>query len=91
MQALADKYNEAYAAALSSVQGQYELWDTAKDVVGTAATEISSNLDSQIGYWESYNSNLEALSERTGDIEGLSDVIASFADGSEESGEQQPH
>ena len=82
---LADKYNEAYAAARNSVEGQYELWDKAKDVVGTAVTDINANLDSQISYWESYNSNLEALSERTGDIEGLSNVIASFADGSEES------
>ena len=36
-------------------------------------------------YWDNYNQNLEKLNERAADIDGLSDVIASFADGSKES------
>lgn len=75
-------YNEAYEAAYESVSGQYGLWDEADKVVATSVGNINSNLQGQIEYWDSYNSNLEALRERTSDIEGLQEVIASFADGS---------
>lgn len=83
--ALTEAYNEAYGAALESVSGQYALWDNAAQVVATSADTINSALESQIGYWDDYNINLESLRERSGDIEGLSEVIASFADGSAES------
>ncbi|MBQ7566273.1 MAG: hypothetical protein IJT18_04060, partial [Oscillospiraceae bacterium] len=49
------------------------------------AASINNALDSQINYWNKYNDNLAALGDRTGEIEGLSEVIASFADGSEKS------
>ncbi len=45
----------------------------------------NSALESQITYWQDYNANLQSLTERSADIEGLSAVIASFADGSEDS------
>ena len=83
--ALAEAYNEAYAAALDSISGQYALWDEAATVVETSAGSINSALESQITYWQDYNANLESLSARTGDIEGLGNVIASFADGSKDS------
>ena len=83
--ALAEAYNEAYTAALDSISGQYALWDEAAAVVETSAGSINSALESQITYWDNYNQNLESLRERTAGIEGLSDVIASFADGSEDS------
>ena len=83
--ALAEAYNEAYTAALDSISGQYNLWDEAAAVVETSAGSINNALESQITYWDNYNQNLESLRERTADIEGLSDVIASFADGSEDS------
>lgn len=82
---LAEKYQEAYGAALESVQGQYALWDEAAEVTATSAGSINSALESQISYWEAYNSNLAGLTERSADIEGLSDMIASFADGSTDS------
>jgi len=82
---LAEAYNEAYTAALDSISGQYNLWDEAAKVVETSAGSINNALESQITYWDNYNQNLESLRERTADIEGLSDVIASFADGSEDS------
>lgn len=81
--ALAEAYEEAYDAALESVSGQYGIWDEAAEVVVISAQAISEALESQINYWQDYNANLESLSERTDDIEGLSDMIASFADGSE--------
>lgn len=83
--ALTEAYNEAYGAALDSISGQYALWDEAAAVVETSAGTINSALESQITYWQDYNTNLQSLTERSADIEGLSDVIASFADGSQDS------
>lgn len=85
MAELTEAYNEAYGAAYSSISGQYALWDEAAAVVETSASTINSALESQITYWQDYNANLQSLTDRAGDIEGLSDMIASFADGSEES------
>ncbi|MCM1439155.1 MAG: phage tail tape measure protein [Roseburia sp.] len=83
--ALIEAYNESYTAALQSVGGQYDIWDKADKAVATSVGNINSNLESQISYWDSYNQNLESLRERAGDIEGLQEVIASFADGSTDS------
>lgn len=83
--ALTESYNAAYAAAYDSIQGQYSLWDEAASVVATSAGTINSNIESQITYWQQYNDSLAGLSERSADIEGLSDMIASFADGSADS------
>nr|WP_325304623.1 phage tail tape measure protein [uncultured Oscillibacter sp.] len=85
MSALTEAYEEAYTAALDSISGQYSLWDEAAAVVETSAGSINSALESQITYWQDYNANLASLSDRAADIDGLSDVIASFADGSAES------
>lgn len=85
MEALAEAYTLAYEAAYSSVSGQYSVWDEAAKVVATSASTINTALDSQITYWQNYNSNLQSLTDRSKDIEGLSDMIASFADGSTDS------
>ena len=85
VQLLAKEYSAAYDAALSSISGQYALWDEADKVIAISAGNINKALESQITYWHDYNSNLESLRARAADIEGLSDVIASFADGSSES------
>lgn len=85
VQELTAAYYEAYDAALESVGGQYALWDEAAKVAETSAGDINAALESQAQYWQDYNANLQALSDRAGDIEGLSTVIASFADGSADS------
>lgn len=85
MQELAEAYTLAYEAAYSSVSGQYSLWEEAAEVVATSAGTINDAIDSQITYWQNYNSNLQSLTDRSKDIEGLSDMIASFADGSTDS------
>lgn len=85
MDALTKAYNEAYEAANQSISGQYALWDQAAAVVATSAATINSGLESQTAYWNSYNSNLQSLTARSADVEGLSEMIASFADGSAES------
>ena len=78
-------YKDAYDEAYGSISGQYALWDSAEKVVSTSAASINNALQSQITYWDNYNQNLEKLNERAADIDGLSEVIASFADGSKES------
>lgn len=83
--ALVESYNEAYSAAYESISGQYQLWDEAAKVIATSAGSINSALESQIAYWQDYNANLQSLTDRSTDIEGLSDMIASFADGSSDS------
>jgi len=85
MDELSAAYEESYNAALDSISGQYNLWDEAARVVAVSAGSINHALETQTKYWSDYNANLEKLSERGADIEGLSDMIASFADGSEDS------
>lgn len=82
---LAAAYTEAYTAAYESISGQYALWDEAATVAATSAADINTALQSQATYWQDYNANLASLTERSADIEGLSEVIASFADGSADS------
>jgi len=82
---LNQRYSEAFLAAQESIGGQYALWDEAAKVVEVSAGTINSNLESQIGYWQNYNSNLQSLTDRGADIEGLTAMIATFADGSQES------
>lgn len=83
--ALKEAYNEAYDAALKSVQGQYKLWDDTAQVVAVSADTINEKIAAQTEYWNAYNENLANLRNRAGDIEGLSEVIGSFADGSADS------
>lgn len=83
--ALLQAYNDAYQAAYDSVTGQYNLWTQAEKSIPTSIDTINSALSSQQDYWSGYNSNLEKLLGKTDDIDGLRDVLASFADGSTES------
>ena len=85
LQTLCEEYDAAYEAALQSIQGQYSLWDEVEDVAAMSSQSIKDALQSQIDYWNSYNENMASLTERASDIEGLSDMLASLADGSEES------
>lgn len=85
LQALCEEYDAAYEAALQSIQGQYSLWDEVEDVAAMSSRSIKDALQSQIDYWNSYNENMASLTERTTDIEGLSDMLADLADGSEKS------
>lgn len=85
VEALQQAYREAYKAAAESVQGQYALWQQADSIVATSASSINSNLQGQITHWQTYNDNLASLRDRAGDIEGLTEMIGSFADGSSDS------
>jgi TP901 family phage tail tape measure protein len=85
VEALQQAYQKAYKAAAESVQGQYALWQQADSIVATSASSINSNLQGQITHWQTYNDNLASLRDRAGDIEGLTEMIGSFADGSSDS------
>lgn len=78
-------YNDAYQAAYDSISGQYALWDEAAEVSAVSVGTINENLEQQASYWEDYNTNLNALLGKAGEIDGLKDVIATFADGSADS------
>lgn len=82
---LVEAYNTAYDAAEKSIGGQYEIWDKASSVSATSVDTLNKNLESQTTYWQDYNTNLDTLREKAGSIEGLSDMVAGFADGSKES------
>ena len=82
---LAERYSDAYTAAYESIYGQYSLWDKAAEVEAVSAGSVNNALESQIKYWQQYDSNIDALTARAGDIAGLSEMIASFADGSTDS------
>lgn len=82
---LSEAYRDAYEKAYDSISGQYKLWDKAAEVIPDDISEINAALETQTAYWHDYNVDLASLKERSGDIEGLSDVVASFADGSMES------
>lgn len=78
-------YNDAYQAAYESVSGQYNLWTQAETTIPTSIDTINNALTSQQSYWDNYSANLEKLLGKTDDVDGLRDVLASFADGSKDS------
>lgn len=86
LEELAKAYDDAYEAALESIEGQYALWDKVDKKVLAAKTsvdKIGRALDSQIQYWDNYTKNLTNLEGR--DVKGLDDVLKKMDDGSEES------
>ncbi len=60
---LISTYGEVYTAAYESMSKQYSLWDEAAEVSATSMSTLQSNLQSQIDYWNNYNSNLAAVAQ----------------------------
>lgn len=83
--ALSEAYGDAYSEAYKSISGQYKLWDKAAEVIPEDIDAINAALETQTAYWYDYNVDLQSLKDRSADIEGLTDVIADFSDGSKES------
>lgn len=81
--ALVEAYQEAYDSALTSIEGQYALWESVGEIATTSVSDIMSAMESQTAYWETYSANLENLANRN--IEGLDALVASMDDGSEDS------
>ena len=82
-QAVADATAEVSAATQSNISGMYEPWETAAEVVVTSIDTMSSALDSQMEYWNSYDSNMQTLLDSN--IEGIDELVAAYSDGSAES------
>lgn len=82
---LAEAYDNAYSSAYDSFSGQYKLWDDVKVVSATSVTDVESNLQSQINYWNEYNNNLSTLDSYSTKVKGLNDVLKQLDDGSEKS------
>ncbi len=68
-QELADKYDEVFAAALESYQGQFSLLEQAGEVSQTSVSDLMGNLDSQISYWTDYNANLQTVMDKIASLE----------------------
>ena len=87
LEQLQAEYDEAYAAAYASIDGQLGKWKEFKEVTAKEASEavdsINTALDSQIQFLESYTENFNNLMFR--DIEGIDLLAEKLADGSEES------
>ncbi len=83
IEALAEEYQAAYDAALTSIEGQWSLWETADEVATASIEDMNAAMESQTEYWNNYADNLESLHARN--IEGLDEMVASMDDGSSES------
>lgn len=82
---LTTAYSEAYTAAYESMNGQFDLWDKAESVSSTSMSELQSNLESQVIYWNNYNSNLATVAQAAQDAElDISGIWDSLSSGSPE-------
>lgn len=84
IEALTESYNAAYEAAYSSISGQFDLWETAPEIVEKSVGDMIAAMQSQTAYWSSYSSSLDTILSYTGQIEGLGDVVADLGTGSED-------
>ena len=83
--ALTEDYLAAYEAAYTSITGQYKLWDEVAEVAAKSVDDVIGNLEKQKQYWSDYNANIQLLLSYSGEIEGLSEMVAEFGDGSADS------
>lgn len=90
---LCEAYGEAYNAALESFEGQFGLFDEAsmksEDYLNATVENAQEAMNSQLAYWEEYNSNLNAMTEYastlTGEARENYDALIAYAqDGSEQ-------
>lgn len=82
---LTEDYMAAYEAAYNSIHGQYKLWDEVAEVSATSVDDVIGNLEKQKQYWNDYDANIQLLLGHSGEIKGLSDMVATFGDGSADS------
>lgn len=60
---LTTAYTQAYASARESLQGQFSLWEKAAEVSATSLSTLQENIQSQIDYWNNYDTNLETVKQ----------------------------
>lgn len=71
IQALCAAYDEAYAAAKASFDGQFGLFDEAQASMDATVANAQKALDSQLSYWQNYSSNIETLKSMSADDLGI--------------------
>ena len=93
---LSEEYQKAYESAISSIRGQWALWDEVGDGVEgpwklwdkveklqkVSLDAMQKNMEDQLTYWNTYQDNVDSLHERH--IAGLDDMVAAINDGSTE-------
>ena len=93
---LSEEYQKAYESAISSIRGQWALWDEVGDGVEgpwklwdkveklqkVSLDAMQKNMEDQLAYWNTYQDNVDSLHERH--IAGLDDMVAAINDGSTE-------
>lgn len=77
------QYTEVALQAAESVQAQFDLWTELDEVTAKSVESMINSMQQQELYWEDYSDNLDNLKNRN--IEGLDELVASIADGSQES------
>lgn len=83
LEELQKQYQAAYDSALNSLNGQFGLWDKAKEVSATSTETMLEGLRSQLNYWDTYAENFESLMGRN--LTGIEEFAKNFMDGSAES------
>lgn len=83
LQLLAESYEEAYQAALESLDGQIGVWQEMDNETVKSSEDLQKAVDSQVTYLQNYADNMESLLSRN--IDGIEDFARNFTDGSAES------
>lgn len=78
-----EQYQAAYDDALSSIQGQQDLWKEFNAESEMTVNEIVANWQKQAEYSDQYAANMTAALARP--IDGMQELVASIDDGSAES------
>lgn len=84
---LCTAYDEAYKSALESFQGQFGLFDEAsmksEEYMNSTVANAQKALESQLAYWENYNTNLDTLTAYgeglTGEAKANYDALLEYA------------
>ena len=75
LQNLCQAYDDTYNAALSSMQGQFGLFDDAKseleELTASTAETLQTALDGQLAYWEQVQANTEKVAGMTAESLGV--------------------
>lgn len=89
LEGLKASYDEAYAAAKASFDGQFSLFDEAKADMESTVSKAQEALNSQLEYWKNYADNVNVLRSVSAEDLGVTkenyDALMSYVqDGSEQ-------
>ena len=80
---LSAAYDEAYESAYESFSGQFGLFDTAQADAESTVSAAQAAMNSQLEFWNAYNSNLEVLKSTSAESLGITqenyDALMTYA------------